>query len=74
MMLLNVKLDLRRCQRITFQACIFHWAASFFMAKTKLAMLALLYYGEIVKKITLKNNRVTIEFLQCNRILAQVTI
>ena len=35
MILVNMELDSRRYQRITFQGCIFHWSALFLIAQPK---------------------------------------
>ena len=52
---MNAKLDNSGFNRITFQGCRLHWAIFLpnGIAKTKLAILAFLYYSEFVKKLLL---------------------
>ena len=47
--IVNMKLDTSGCNRAIFPGCSLHWSGSFQMAKTKWAMLALMYYAEFVK-------------------------
>ena len=46
MILVNMKLDISGCNRITLQGCRYHWSIFFHMAQLKLAFS---YYGEFLK-------------------------
>ena len=35
LMLVNIKLDISRCNRITLKGCILHWSSSFLVAQLK---------------------------------------
>ena len=52
-MLVNIKIGISGCNKITFQGYRLRYSSFFFMEqlKTKLAILALLYCGDFVKTL-----------------------